>query len=211
MKAITTVCGVRERVLINLGGSLRQLAAFLLACAALPLLSPAISRATDLPAAGLALARDGFYQSAGDRRFVLRRPNASFIVDSAGIEIFPAPPVAPEGDGHAAAIRSARPLRLRFGNTNPVWPRGCQQEPGVTNVYGGPGRDPRNEGIVQFRDLSYPDLFPGVDATILPRPEGLRYDFRIRPGGRPGEIGGRGEPAQPPDPALQRQVGSRRC
>jgi Beta-propeller repeat len=90
-------------------------------------------------------------------------------------------PGAPKSRGFA--------LAWRFLGANPrVVLSGEERAPGKVNYLR--GRDPAGwrTGLSRYGQVVYRELWPGVDLVLRGRPGELKYEFRVRPGARVGDI-----------------------
>lgn len=150
--------------------------------------------ATPRPAAEAALA---FYENRGQwpgtARFAAALPGGGTLfvepsgfvyslLDSAALPRHGAP--APSGAparGHAYAVR--------FEGTQAPQPQGRDQLPAPRSYYLGPDRSRWATNVAGFRQVHYPGLYPGIDATLYENErQRLEYDFTVAPGARPGAI-----------------------
>src|SRR3954447_23172246 len=80
-------------------------------------------------------------------------------------------------------------LALRFIDSDPlVEPQGAERSPGVVNDLRGPGSSTSHTGILQFRDVVYGGLWPGIDLRVREQSGGLKYEFHVAPGAAPSDV-----------------------
>ena len=79
-------------------------------------------------------------------------------------------------------------MRLVGANKN-AHAAGTDQLPGTTNYFF--GKDPRNwrTNVVNYRKVSYSEVYPGIDLVYYGNQRQLEYDFVVAPGSDPGAIG----------------------
>jgi Beta-propeller repeat len=80
-------------------------------------------------------------------------------------------------------------LALRFVNRNPLSVlSGAQRAPGKVNYLR--GKDPARwrTQLARYRDVVYHELWPGIDLRLHQQGSVLKYEFRVRPGGRVSDI-----------------------
>ncbi len=81
-------------------------------------------------------------------------------------------------------------LALRFLGANPdAEPRGSQRAAGVINDLRGSDPARWQTNIPQFRDVVYADLWPNIDLRLREQSGVLKYEFHVRPGASPSDIG----------------------
>lgn len=111
--------------------------------------------------------------------------------------------------GSASALLG---LRLVGARDRELAVRGERRQPGVIDELVGP-RKAWKTGIASFGRVRYPKVYPGVDLVFHGDRRKLEYDFEVRPGADPRQIGVRFTGAQPrlrPDGslALRTRVGT---
>ncbi|MBF9143176.1 DUF7948 domain-containing protein [Hymenobacter properus] len=138
-----------------------------------------------------------FYENRGQwpaaARFGAALPGGTLFVEPAGfvyslrdsaarpLHGAPAAAPGPPSRGHAYAVH--------FEGAKPAAPQGAEQLPGHRNYY--LGADPSHwaTGVLGFRQVHYPELYPGIDAMLYENErQRLEYDFVVAPGARPGAI-----------------------
>jgi hypothetical protein len=85
--------------------------------------------------------------------------------------------------------RTTAVLRMRLiGANKNAQVAGTDQLPGTTNYF--LGKDPRNwrTNVVNYRKVSYRDVYPGIDLVYYGNQRQLEYDFVVAPGSDPGAI-----------------------
>jgi len=89
----------------------------------------------------------------------------------------------PEPGRNTAVLR----MRLIDANKN-AQVAGMDQLPGTTNYFR--GQDPRNwrTNVVNYRKVSYRDVYPGIDLVYYGNQRQLEYDFVAAPGSDPAAI-----------------------
>lgn len=89
----------------------------------------------------------------------------------------------PEPGRNTAVLR----MRLIDANKN-AQVAGMDQLPGTTNYF--LGQDPRNwrTSVVNYRKVSYREVYPGIDLVYYGNQRQLEYDFVVAPGSDPGAI-----------------------
>ena len=115
-------------------------------------------------------------QVAGTAAYLSRSSGADFAFDN---------------DGFTALLsngKSDATIQVQFEGANQVPALPESKTGGVSNYYLGPQRTNWLEGIPQFRQLRYPELYPGVDAVFHGREGRLEYDFEVKPGASPDQI-----------------------
>ena len=88
--------------------------------------------------------------------------------------------------------QSAEPtsLALRFVGADPaVEPHGVRRTAGVVNDLRGSDPSRWRTGVPQFRDVVYADLWRGIDLRLGEKSGVLTYEFHVRPGASPADIG----------------------
>ena len=89
-----------------------------------------------------------------------------------------------------AQAREAVSLALRFVGADPkVEPRGSERAAGVINDLRGNDPAQWRTQIPQFRDVVYADLWPNIDLRLREQSGVLKYEFHVRPGASPSDIG----------------------
>jgi hypothetical protein len=86
--------------------------------------------------------------------------------------------------------RTSAVLRMRLvGANRNAQVAGADQLPGTTNYF--VGKDSRNwrTNVVNYRKVSYSDVYPGIDLVYYGNQRQLEYDFVVAPGSDPGAIG----------------------
>jgi hypothetical protein len=86
--------------------------------------------------------------------------------------------------------RTGAVLRMRLVGANKnAQVAGADQLPGTTNYF--LGKDSRNwrANVVNYRKVSYSDVYPGIDLVYYGNQRQLEYDFVVAPGSDPGAIG----------------------
>src|SRR2546421_1186526 len=80
-------------------------------------------------------------------------------------------------------------LALRFIGRNPLSvPEGAVRTPGSVNYLRGADPAKWRTRLARYRDVVYRDLWPGIDLRLHERAGVLKYEFRVRPGGRVSNI-----------------------
>ncbi len=80
-------------------------------------------------------------------------------------------------------------LALQFLDSNPgVEPQGADRTAGVINDLRGSDSSQWHTQIPQFRDVVYPDLWPGIDLRLREQFGVLKYEFHVQPGASPSDI-----------------------
>jgi hypothetical protein len=89
----------------------------------------------------------------------------------------------PEVSGTGAVLR----MRLLGANKN-AQVAGADQLPGTTNYF--LGKDPQNwrTNVVNYRKVSYSEVYPGIDLVYYGNQRQLEYDFVVSAGSDPGAI-----------------------
>jgi hypothetical protein len=85
--------------------------------------------------------------------------------------------------------RTGAVLRMRLVGANKnAQVAGADQLPGATNYFF--GKDPRNwrTNVVNYRKVSYSEVYPGIDLVYYGKQRQLEYDFVVAPGSDPGAI-----------------------
>jgi hypothetical protein len=81
-------------------------------------------------------------------------------------------------------------LALRFVGANPkVEPHGSQRTAGVINDLRGSDPSQWHTQIPQFGEVVYADLWPNIDLRLREQSGVLKYEFHVRPGASPSDIG----------------------
>ena len=81
-------------------------------------------------------------------------------------------------------------LALRFVGRNPrSEPVGTQRSPGDVNYLRGNDRSAWMTGVRHFREIVYRNLWRGIDLRLREHSGALKYEFRVRPGASPSDIG----------------------
>jgi Beta-propeller repeat/Abnormal spindle-like microcephaly-assoc'd, ASPM-SPD-2-Hydin len=117
--------------------------------------------------------------SGGSKR--KQSPSAENALPLAGFREISSP--RPEPGRTTAVLR----MHLIDANKN-AEVAGMDQLPGTTNYF--LGKDPRNwrTNVVNYRKVSYRDVYPGVDLVYYGNQRQLEYDFVIAPGSDPAAI-----------------------
>src|SRR5262249_49550358 len=94
---------------------------------------------------------------------------------------------------HAAAVTGPMTrgvaLRLRFLGSSPrVLVKGEERAPGQVNYLRGNQPAQWHTELPRYQEVVYHDLWPGVDLRLYEQASALKYEFRVRPGGRLSEI-----------------------
>ncbi len=80
-------------------------------------------------------------------------------------------------------------LGLQFIGGNPnVEPMGSDRLAGVINDLHGSDSSQWQTQIPQFRDVVYPNLWPGIDLQLREQSGVLKYEFHVQPGASPSDI-----------------------
>jgi hypothetical protein len=80
-------------------------------------------------------------------------------------------------------------LALRFVDRNPRSALvGAGRAPGEVNYFRGADPAAWQTGLPQYRDVVYRELWPGIDLRLHEQAGVLKYEFHVRPGGRPADI-----------------------
>jgi hypothetical protein len=85
--------------------------------------------------------------------------------------------------------RTTAVLRMRLIDANKnAQVAGVDQLPGTTNYF--QGKDPHNwrTNVVNYRKVSYRDVYPGIDLVYYGNQRQLEYDFVVAPGSDPAAI-----------------------
>jgi len=85
--------------------------------------------------------------------------------------------------------RTGAVLRMRLVGANKnAQVAGADQLPGTTNYFF--GKDPQNwrTNLVNYRKVSYSEVYPGIDLVYYGNQRQLEYDFVAAPGSDPGKI-----------------------
>jgi Beta-propeller repeat len=77
-------------------------------------------------------------------------------------------------------------LALRFLGADPALVSGARRAPGAVNYLRGDG--PAVTGVPHYEEVTYRDLWPGIDLALSGRDGALKYEFRVAPGARPTDI-----------------------
>ena len=78
---------------------------------------------------------------------------------------------------------------LQFlGSNRAVEPQGADRAPGMINDLRGSDPSQWHTQIPQFRDVVYPDLWPGIDLQLREQSGVLKYEFHVQPGASPSDI-----------------------
>ena len=97
----------------------------------------------------------------------------------------------------AVSLSFARPdesrglaLALRFVGANPAPAMsGGGRVPGEVSYFRGANPAAWHTRLPRYRDVVYHDLWPRIDLRLREEAGVLKYEFRVRPGGRPADIG----------------------
>src|ERR1700730_10000175 len=80
-------------------------------------------------------------------------------------------------------------LALRFVHSNPLAViEGGERAPGEVNYFRGADPAGWRTQLPTYRQVVYRELWPGVDLRLHEQAGVLKYEFRVRPGGRPADI-----------------------
>src|SRR5262245_36621890 len=80
-------------------------------------------------------------------------------------------------------------LALRFVGRDPVSePRGAERAPGQVNYLRGNDPTTWQRQLGHYGQVVYRGLWPGIDLWVHQQAGALKYEFRVRPGGRPSDI-----------------------
>ena len=89
----------------------------------------------------------------------------------------------------SALLADGSNLRVRFQGARENTPAiGEVKTGGVSNYYLDADRSKWLEGIPNFRQLRYTELYSGIDAVFHGRQGRLEYDFEVKPGASPDQI-----------------------
>ena len=156
---------------------------------------------------GLSLSGPADFRASGPRS-----DNASSLADGPGSGPFAgqwfttgldcregAPSCMVSGDGQviflAGAVilqvgeaSSSDPLRLTFPGSQIVAPVGMEPLPHRTNHYLGSDPEHWRTGILNFRQVVYPGLYPGIDLAYYHSAQGLKYDWLVSAWADPSNI-----------------------
>src|SRR5262249_43167206 len=81
-------------------------------------------------------------------------------------------------------------LALRFLDRNrDAHPQGSKPRAGRVNVLTGDDPSAWRTNLRQFDSVVYRDLWPRIDLRVGQKAGVLKYEFRVRPGARPSDIG----------------------
>ena len=155
--------------------------------------TPAVSSAASSVAGAAAYAKlpVSFVENQGQLdssvRYYAQGPRYAFYLTPTSILL------SLVGDGaQAAGARAGQAvsLALRFVGADPaVAPRGSGRAAGVVNDLRGSDPSRWRTQVPQFRDVVYPDLWPGIDLRLREQSGVLTYEFHVRPGASPADIG----------------------
>jgi Beta-propeller repeat len=94
-----------------------------------------------------------------------------------------------DGATRSDETRDEVALALQFlGSNRTVEPQGADQAPGLINDLRGSDSDQWHSQIPQFRNVVYPDLWPGIDLQLREQSGVLKYEFHVKPGASPSDI-----------------------
>jgi hypothetical protein len=126
-------------------------------------------------------------QVSGNAAFVARGHGYTAYMTPSGITLsmHSAVPGVPWRGG---VVRRAT-IRLTFAGANhrPTMV-GMHRLPGISNYFIGMNARGWRTGVPAFGEVSYHDLYPGVDAVFYDGGHGLEYDLRVAPGVDPASI-----------------------
>ncbi|HOX39369.1 MAG TPA: SBBP repeat-containing protein [Candidatus Brocadiia bacterium] len=95
---------------------------------------------------------------------------------------------------NAAAAQESLEFRaasftMTLGNgATPLAPVGSRELPGVVNYFRGNDPDQWQTGMRTYSEVTYEDVYPGVDLVLWGTRSNLKYEFRLDPGADPGVI-----------------------
>ena len=79
-------------------------------------------------------------------------------------------------------------LRLEFAGANSVMPKGSNPLPHPTNFFFGDDPTGWRRGVRSYGEITYENLYAGIDLVYRTGPNGLKYDFLVDPGADPDRI-----------------------
>src|SRR3990172_1104067 len=74
-------------------------------------------------------------------------------------------------------------VRVSFAGANPVRPQGRGETPTRSHFFLGDDPAMWRTNIRSYREVVYKDLYDGIDLVYRLLPDGLKYDFLVRPAG----------------------------
>ena len=91
--------------------------------------------------------------------------------------------------GSATGADGGVVLAMRFNGANPrVALEAADPVPGDVNYFRGNDPSRWQRGLTRYAEVVYRDLWPGIDLAMRGVPGELKYEFRVRAGGRPSDI-----------------------
>jgi hypothetical protein len=98
----------------------------------------------------------------------------------------PAGPAVPTAQPETRGVA----LALQFRDASPdVEVRGADRAPGHVNYLRGDDPGGWRTGLAAYESVVYRELWPGIDAVLYEQGGELKYEFRVRPGANPADIG----------------------
>jgi len=92
------------------------------------------------------------------------------------------------GGNHEPHSLSSLAYLLRFEGANKVKPIGTDRLSFDTNYFIGENPSGWRANVPNYGEVVYQDLYDGIDLVYQVKPEGLKYEFRVRPGADIGQI-----------------------
>jgi hypothetical protein len=110
-----------------------------------------------------------------------RKSSASTALPMAGFRDLSSPRQEP---AHTSAV-----LRMHLiGANKNAQVAGADQLPGTTNYFFGKDQSKWRTNVVNYRKVSYREVYPGIDLVYYGNQRQLEYDFVVAPGSDPGAI-----------------------
>lgn len=79
-------------------------------------------------------------------------------------------------------------IKLSFPGSRPVAPQGVEPLGHRSNFYMGSNPDQWRTGLINYAQVVFSDLYPGIDLVYYRSSQGLKYDWRVEAGADPSVI-----------------------
>ncbi len=94
----------------------------------------------------------------------------------------------PEFEPVMSAPRKSVVLRLNFEGCNKIEPKGVGMLPHQSNYFFGNDSSKWCINVPNFQEIVYENIYDDIDLRYYSNDKGLKYDFKVHPGGNPEDI-----------------------